>query len=168
MTTLALLALLGCAPKHSLELAPARQERVVQFAIQAQGHSFAGLIAAVFEGDGVEVAALTPAGTELFRVARHGDQVEVHSPDEDWTPWLERLPFDRDLPLVFLWDCPQGRCVVHDGVLRQRSTEAGGLVRTWRGSAGPVSATIVEGRAVISDPRRGYTVTLVGEAIHVP
>lgn len=168
MIAFALLALLGCAPKHTLEVKDTRQEVVCQFAIQAHGHSFAGTMAAVFEDGGVEVAALTPAGTELFRVARSGDAVEVHAPDEDWEPWLERLPFDRDLPLVLYWHCPVDRCAVEGGVLRQRSLDDGGLERSWRGPGGPVTAIVHPGKAVITDPRRGYVVTLAGEAIHVP
>lgn len=168
MIALALLVLLGCAPKHTLEIMDTRQERVCQFAITAHGHSFAGLMAAVLEDGGVEVAALTPTGTELFRVSRHGEQVVVRAPDPGWVPWLERLPFERDLPLVFLWSCPAERCWVEGGVVRQESTDDGGLVRSWRGPGGPVSATIHPGRAVISDTRRGYVVTLAGEAIHAP
>jgi hypothetical protein len=168
MISLALLALLGCAPKHTLEIRDTRQEYVCQFAIQAHGHGFAGTMAAVLDSGGVEVAALTPAGTELFRVARHGDEVEVRAPDADWVPWLERLPFDRDLPLVLLWHCPVQRCAVEGGVLRQRTLDDGGIERSWRGPGGPVSATVHQGKAVITDSRRGYVVTLAGEAIHVP
>jgi hypothetical protein len=163
-----LLALLGCAPKHSLEIADTRREVVCQFAIAAHGRSFAGLMAAVIEDGGVEVAALTPAGTELFRVARRGELVRVSAPDPSWEPWLERLPFDRDLPLVLQWHCPVARCLVEGGVLAQRPLEDGGVERRWRGPGGPVSATIHQGKAVVVDPRRGYTVTLAGEAIHVP
>jgi len=168
MMALLLFALLACAPKHTLEIRDTRQETVCQFAIAAHGYSFAGLMAAVFEDGGVEVAALTPAGTELFRVARRGGQVELSAPDPSWEPWLERMPFDRDLPLVLQWHCPVERCAVHGGVLTQQSLEDGGLQRSWRGPGGPVSATIHPGKAVITDPRRGYTVTLAGEAIHVP
>ncbi len=163
-----LLALLACAPKHTLEVRDTRQEVVCQFAIAAHGHAFAGMMAGVIEDGGVEVAALTPAGTELFRVSRWGDQVEVSAPDPDWEPWLSRLPFDRDLPLVLQWDCPHGRCAVEGGVLRQAPTDDGGVERRWRGPGGPATAVIHPGKAVVSDPRRGYTVTLAGEAIHVP
>jgi hypothetical protein len=163
-----LLVLLGCAPKHTLEVKDTRREVICQFAIAAHGHSFAGTMAAVLEDGGVEVAALTPAGTELFRVARQGAQVEVSAPDPAWVPWLEKLPFDRDLPLVLQWHCPVERCAVEGGVLRQRTLEDGGLERRWRGPGGPVSATIHTGKAVITDDRRGYVVTIAGEAIHVP
>ncbi len=166
--SLLLLTLLACAPKHTLEVADTRQERVCQFAISAHGRSFAGVMAAVLEDGGVEVAALTPAGTELFRVSQQGQDVEVSAPDASWEPWLERLPFQRDLPLVFLWHCPVERCAVEGGVLSQRALPGGGLERRWRGPGGPVTATITPGRAVIVDPRRGYTVTLAGDAVHVP
>ncbi len=162
-----LLVLLACAPKHALEVSPVREERVCQFAIQARGQTFAGMMAAVLEGGGVEVAALTPAGTELFRVSRAGERVEVRAPEPAWEPWLARLPFDRDLHLVFLWDCPQERCAVAEGVLMQRALDDGGVQRTWKGPGGPVSAMIHPGKAVITDARRGYTVTLAGEAIRV-
>ena len=168
MMVLLLVVLVACAPKHTLEVMDTRQERVCQFAIQAHGHSFAGLMAAVLEDGGVEVSAMTPAGTELFRVARLGEQVDVRAPDPSWVPWLERLPFDRDLALVFLWGCPVERCAVEGGVVTQRPLDGGGIVRTWRGPAGAVSAVIQPGKAVISDTRRGYVVTLAGEVIHVP
>ena len=131
-----LLALLACAPKQPLEVSSERQEVVCQFAIDAHGRSFAGLMAAVFEGEGVEVAALAPSGTEIFRVRRYGDEVTVTAPDPAWVPWLERLPLHRDLPLVFAWHCPVERCRVAGGTLRQRDLDGGGVERRWRGPGG--------------------------------
>ncbi len=163
-----LLLLLACAPKHSLEIRDTRREVVCQFAIEARGHTFAGTMAAVLEDGGVEVAALTPAGTELFRVARRGEQVEVSAPDPAWEPWLARLPLDRDLPLVFQWHCPTERCAVEGGVVRERALEDGGIERSWRGPGGPVTAVLRPGKAELDDPRRGYRVVLAGEAVHVP
>lgn len=166
--SLLLLALLACAPKQVLEISAERRELVCQFAIRAYGRSFAGLMAAALEGGGVEVSALTPAGTEIFHVSRHGEQVSVRAPDPAWEPWLARLPFDRDLALVFAWHCPSERCQVAGGVLRQRSLDDGALERSWRGPGGPVSAVIRPGKASITDPRRGYQVILAGEPVHVP
>ena len=166
--TILLLALLGCV--HAPPVAPleGRREVVCQFAIAAHGQRFAGLMAAALTPEGVEVSALTPAGTELFHVASRGGVTEVAAPDPAWEPWLERLPFRRDLSLVFAWSCPTGRCAAGGGVLTERALPGGGIERVWRGPDGPVVGEIVPGRAVLTDARRGTTVTLAGEAIRVP
>jgi hypothetical protein len=164
----ALLALLACAHPPPAAAPAARQEVVCAFAIDARGRTLAGLMAAVLTPDGVEVSALTPTGLELFRVSSHGGVAQVAAPDPAWEPWLARLPFERDLPLVFAWSCPAGRCAAGGGVLRERALPGGGVRRAWRGPEGPVVAEIVPGQAVLRDPRRGFTVTLAGEAVVVP
>ncbi|MFH1469548.1 MAG: hypothetical protein ABIO70_34505 [Pseudomonadota bacterium] len=165
---LPLLALSACAHAPPVTPLEGRQEVVCQFAIAAHGQRFAGLMAAALTPEGVQVSALTPAGTELFRVSDLGGDTEVSAPDPTWEPWLARLPFRRDLSLVFAWSCPAGRCAAGGGVLTERALPEGGVERSWRGPDGPVVAEIVPGRAVLTDERRGTTVTLAGEAVRVP
>ncbi len=162
------MSLLGCAPKLVIAPPAQRLEVVHQFAIHTRGRSFAGLGVAVFEGERVDFVALSPAGTEIFSVSHQAGEAQITAPDPAWIPWLERLPFHRDLALVFAWSCPEGRCAVAGGRLRERRLADGSLRRTWRGPEGPVRAEIHEGQAIVLDPRRGYQVTVAGEQVHAP
>ena len=133
------------------------------------GKILAGVAVAVIEGERVTLMALGPAGTEIFRVEDDGKTVNVTAPSEDWRPWLERLPLARDIRLVHAWSCPQGRCAAGRGVVEESISEDGlAIERSWRGPGGRVSASIWDGRAEVTDDRRGYTVTLASRELRGP
>ena len=94
---------------------------------------------------------LAPAGLELFTVS--GPPATVATGLEAWRPWLERLPVERDLRLVFT--AVTDACTSGGG--RIRPTAAG---RRWCGPGGPATVTESDGTVVLVDRRRGYTLTL--------
>ncbi len=166
------LLLAACLPKGPALEPPGRQEIVSQFAVHSlhpgqQGRSLAGLAVVVFEGEQLSLQALTPAGTELFSLQADPTSSQLQLPDPAWAPYMDDLPFYRDLALVFAWSCPGGACQVAGGQLRERAKD-GVIERRWRGPAGPVRARLEPGRAEILDRRRRYRLVLAGEAIHVP
>ena len=86
-----------------------------------------------------------------------------------WQDKLERLPLARDIRLVHAWSCPQGRCAAGRGVVEESISEDGlAIERSWRGPGGRVSASIWDGRAEVTDDRRGYTVTLASRELRGP
>jgi hypothetical protein len=139
-------------------------ETSVQFKLESSRGTLAGLVAVALGPEDFALQALSPAGLALFTV--QGDTVQA--PSESWAAVLERLPFERDLRLILDWDCATGRCSLPEGGhLRQERLEDT-VVRCYRGPQGPARATLSLGRAELVDPRRGYTLTLVGDAVHVP
>lgn len=149
------LLLLLVAGATALPACPdADDDRLYSLAMTIRGHSVGGLAAVSLTADGFTLAALSPAGPELFTVRRAGTTTTVSSPLPEWTPWLERLPFERDLRLVS--PTITGSCARADG--RIRVVDSG---RRWRGHGGPArAAQDAEGRWVLHDPWRGYTLIL--------
>jgi len=135
----------------------------VQFAVERGGQAVAGLAVVAHEADRVRLVALGPVGVELFRVEAAPDRLDVQAPGA-WGPTLERLPWYRDLSLIHVWRCPEGRCTAPGGSIRERPQD-GAVVRRWRGAGGPVTVEITPGSALLRDRRRGYTLRLVGEGI---
>ena len=158
--------LLACAPKLPL-VAPTRQEHVDQFALTRGEHTFAGMAVVVLEGPKVTLQALTPAGSALFTIEATAEEIQVRAPDPQMAALLERLPFHRDLMLVYAWSCPPGRCAADGGTIREQP-EDNGLLRRWRGPGGPATLHLQPGKAVLTDPLRRYTLTVVGEEIGPP
>lgn len=152
-----MLLILACA-KSPLDLGPP-VETVQQFKLESPFGTLAG-VAVVNLDDEVVVQALTPAGIALFTV--EGDTVTA--PDEQWAEALELIPFARDMQLIYRWSCPD-RCEVEGGTLRQALTDEG-IERRYRGDGGPATVRITEGRAVLDDPRRRYTLTVLSDEIH--
>ncbi|HJN76100.1 MAG TPA: hypothetical protein QGF58_19365 [Myxococcota bacterium] len=150
------LILLACV-KTPIELGPP-VEAVQQFKLESPFGTLAG-VAVVSLDEVFVLQALTPAGVALFTV--EGD--EVSAPDEGWAETLELIPFSRDMHLVYRWSCPQ-RCEVEGGMVRQRLTEEG-IERRYRGQGGPATVVVTDGEAVLEDPRRRYTLTVLSEAI---
>ncbi len=139
-----------------------------QFAIQARGQTFAGMAAVQLQGDAYTLIAITPGGLELFSVRGDAETLTVSAPQEDLKAMLERLPLGRDLHLLYAWSCGTApACVVGGGRLTEGATEAGWM-RTWKGPGGPAVVTVENGRATLEDPRRGYTLRVVGEELRVP
>jgi hypothetical protein len=126
------------------------------------------MAAVQIQGPAFSLLAITPAGIELFRVQGDGESTTVTAPQQDLKDILERLPLGRDLHLIYAWSCGGSEaCSVGGGKLREGPTESG-WTRTWRGPGGPAVVDIEPGRASLEDPRRGYTLLVVGEEIRVP
>ena len=152
-----LLTLLACA-KTPLELGPP-VETVQQFKLESPVGTMAGIAVVKLDED-FAMQALSPAGFALFTV--EGDAVEA--PDETWAAALELIPFSRDMHLVYRWSCPD-RCSVEGGRIKQILNEDGNVARRYRGDGGPATVVIEDGKAVLVDPRRRYTLTVLSEAI---
>lgn len=150
------LILLACV-KAPIDLGPP-VETVQQFKLESAFGTMAG-IAVVNLDEDFTLQALSPAGFALFTVDDDG----VTAPDEGWAATLERIPFSRDMHLVYRWSCPR-RCEVDGGTVKQTSTDDA-VERSYRGEGGPASVQISDGRAVLEDSRRRYTLTVLSEAI---
>lgn len=162
-------------------------EHVVTLGIASHGHTFGGLGIVDFSGEDWTLTALSPAGPAIFSVVHEAGLTTVQSAFPEWTPLLAQLPFDRDLRLlhtpttetcevlppsapppagtgaVGAWSdvaavraaaaptpAPlRGRIVVH------------GTTRRWRGAPGPARVTAEGDKLVLTDPLRGYTLTVV-------
>lgn len=159
--------LLGCAARHvPVESAPPG-EAVLQLALTFGDNTIAGLAAMDLQPESLDLQALTPAGVALFTVHSQDFETTVSAPDPDWAKVLELLPFERDMRLILEWSCPSGSCDADPGRVRERSVD-GGVERRWRGPGGPATVRLEPGRAELSDPRRRYTLVLVGDSIVVP
>ena len=110
------------------------------------------------EGDEHGLLALTPMGVELFAV-KIGDEVRVDGPS-DGTSTLQRLPWRRDVGLLHVWHCPEGRCRAPGGRVRQRTRDGVTTLR-WRGRGGPALVERSGRRTVLRDRRRGYTLEIL-------
>ncbi len=146
--------LLGFAAAAAPACPDTPSDRVYSLGMAVHGHTVGGLAVVSTTPDSFTLVVLAPAGPELFSIQRHGETTSIDSPLPEWTPWLARLPFERDLALVspsVLGPCahPSGRIHVRDGR------------RRWHGKDGPARATQeADGRWVLHDPCRGYTLTL--------
>jgi hypothetical protein len=152
----ALLLAFGCAHRAPATVLPPF-EGTDGFVIRAGERSLGG--AAVVEVDDTSFAliGLAPSGTALFAVrGDSGGEVEVSAPDPAMADVLARIPVRRDLWLLYRWRC-EGRCRAEEGVL----TVQDGVVR-WRGRGGPARVARTDGRATLTDPRRGYSITVAG------
>ena len=149
------LMLLACLHRPPAAVLPV--EQVAGFKIEVLGTTIAGTGVFAEEGEGLVFQALTPAGTALFTVRDEGGQEpEVTAPSEEMEEMLARIPWHRDLSLLFRWDCPQGRCTVETGRVVQTSD-----TRRYRGEGGPATVTLTEERLELWDPRRRYRLTVL-------
>lgn len=157
------LILLSCV--HApLDLGPP-VETVQQFKLESPFGTMAGMAVVVLE-ESFALQGLSPAGTALFTVTDEG----VTAPDEGWAAALERIPFERDMRLVYQWACTDasGRCTHDDATIRQTlevGDDATWIERRYRGPSGPATVRLRDGMAVLEDPRRRYTLTVISEDI---
>jgi len=150
---IALLLLAGCtwAPAHLLGDA----EHEDQFALAAHGHVLAGT-ALVATHDGVATLhALAPTGTDLFQVTVDAGGAAITSPDDDLAARLRKIPFDRDLSVLYRLRCDAPRCKAERWRLVRRPDG-------WRvrGPGGPATLVRDGDRWRLTDPVRGYTLTV--------
>lgn len=157
-----LILALACA-KAPIELGPPI-ETMQQFKLESPFGTLGGMAVVVLDDDFV-LQALSPAGTAIFTVTDEG----VSAPDEGWAAALERIPFERDMLLVYRWSCPTGRCSTETGGKVTQTTEtddeATWVERSYRGPSGPATVRIRDGKAVLEDGRRRYTLTVISEEI---
>lgn len=118
--------------------APALEGHTVQLSVSAFGRKLGGLGVIDLSQDRYALTLLSPTGPELFRV--EGPPYTVTSAVATWTPWLGRLPVERDLRTLFT-DVPEGGCRVAGGRLRTSDLTLDGWTRHWRGRGGPASAS---------------------------
>ena len=165
--TLALIPFLGAASAALPACVPPTGERLLNLGIRAHGHSFGGLTVVEWTASGWTLVSLSPAGLPIFTAvyaedANGAGTTAVSAPAfPEMEPYLELLPFDRDLRLLAADsepDCAWGRArILHRSV------------RTlWRGSPGPARVEMREvGSFTLTDPWRGYTLTVVPVAVPV-
>jgi len=137
---------------------------VHQFALRASvpgagEQVFAGLAAINIGPNRATLEALSIAGPSLFTVHATADHLQVTAPDPRMAAVLQRIPFWRDLSLLYRWSCPSTKCGVDGGTVEN----IGDVVR-YRGSGGPASLRREEKVATLDDLRRGYSLTVVGDA----
>jgi hypothetical protein len=160
---LLLLALTGCAHHPPATLA-APGEFVEQFALRASipgagEQVFAGLAAIRISPENASLEALSVAGPALFSVEASAESLQVSAPDPRMEAVLARIPFWRDLALLYLWQCEAGICELEGGRLIATDGDI-----TYKGRGGGASLTRDGNVARIDDPRRGYSLTVVGSA----
>jgi hypothetical protein len=156
---LALPSLALAAPPCPVPMAPAA---AVQVSLTTHGHQTGGLGIVAIDGTSWSLSLLAPAGFELFTVSGPPDTVTTGL--DAWRPWLERLPVERDLHLLFTPIAADEACRAEtsEGAAHLRSRAAGaGRVRRWRGAGGGATATVEGSRLTLVDRRRGYTLTLI-------
>ncbi len=164
MIALLLAACAGLPP--AVEAPPL--EVLHQFAISARGQTFAGMAAVQLDGPAYTLVAITPGGLELFSVRGDADTQIVSAPQEDLQGILARLPLGRDLHLLYAWSCGSApKCSAGGGTVTEGAVD-GVWTRTWKGPGGPATVVVEAGRATLEDPRRGYTLRVVGEELRVP
>lgn len=129
--------------------APAIEGHTVQLSVSAFGKKLGGIGVIDLTADRYALTLLSPTGPELFRV--EGPPYTVTSAVATWTPWLGRLPVERDLRALFT-DVPEGGCRVAGGRIRTQPTDDG-WVHRWRGRGGPATATRVGDRRTLHDRR---------------
>ncbi len=157
----ALLVLAGCAARSPVSYVPPHQA-VHQFVIEAGEHQVVGTAIVDVTETGVTLQAISPAGLLLFQVEATAGSAELSGPAmaTEMGPWLRRMPFARDLFLLYRWRCPQGRCRTPTGTLRRYRE---GL--RWRGHGGATTFACVPDRCELTDNLRGYRLLVVGQRV---
>lgn len=153
----ALLLLLACATRAPAELGPPVQD-AGGFLIRAGETSMAGMAVVAIEDDSFTLQALTPTGLSLFSIRGDADGTEVSAPSDAMEQVLRRIPFERDLWLLYRLDC-ETRCRARGGTLT--ATEDG---LRWRGPGGPAVVVHEADRSVLKDRRRRYELVILEEA----
>jgi hypothetical protein len=139
--------IVDCAP-------PAVDGAQVQVGVRSFGRELGGLGIVNLGAEAWSLSMLLPTGTELFTAS--GPPTAVVAAVPDWAPWISRMPFERDLRLVFTE--VDGRCRTTGGKIRSRPTDTGWL-RHWCGDGGAAKA-VREG-GVVTVYGRGYQLVLV-------
>ncbi len=145
---------LACAARSPAAVGPP-VETTSAFLLEAFGRKLGGTaVVSVTDADWA-LLGLGPGGAAVFSVRSAAGAVTATAPDEAMAAALGKMPLERDLWLLYRWQCAD-RCRTDGGVL-----DRDGDRLAWRGRGGPASIVRTEGRAVLTDPRRGYRLTVV-------
>jgi hypothetical protein len=166
-----LFALLSSANAYASCTLPDVEDAPVSVGIEVHGHTFGGMGIVSLHDQDWSLTLLSPGGLKLFsaqgRYAAEspGQPGTISTGLDAWRPWLEALPFGRDLRTAFA--TTDGACG-DEGKLRTRThtftvngVETLGWQRCWRGAGGKVYAEVLPERVVLYDRLRGYTLTIV-------
>jgi hypothetical protein len=145
---------LGCAARTPVVVGPP-VETSGQFLLKAFGRDLAGTAVVTVDDDSWALLGLGPTGTALFSVRSADGEIEVSAPDDRMAQVLGRIPMERDLWLLYRWTC-EARCRAEHGILQVEGDEV-----RWRGRGGRATVRWTEGRAVLTDPRRRYELTVL-------
>jgi hypothetical protein len=156
---------LACAHRPDVTVQPVT-DVMHHFSVTGHGHTMAGQSVLSLSEAQMDLKTLTPFGTLLFSVRVDGDHTDIRAANPRMEQRLKGLPFFRDMALIYAWNCPGGHCATPRGRVCETS-EDDTLLRQYRGQFGAAKVRITEGRAEIVDARNQYTVTVIGEDIHV-
>ena len=123
----------------------------VLVAISFNGQLIGGPAVIQLDDTSYRLTMLSPGGVEVFSISGQEGTVSVTGPDA-WTPYLKRLPIERDLRLMFT----TADCKAAKGTFYETDTGA-----DYRGCYGRASMTL-EGARVVTDRRRAYSLKVVG------
>jgi hypothetical protein len=167
-------ATLFSAPAYASCALPLIEGAAVTVGIQVHGHQFGGMGIVTLHDQDWSLTLLSPGGLKMFsaqgRYAADSPELPgtITTGLDAWRPWLEALPFGRDLRTAFA--TTDGACgsggtggQLHTRVhtFKADGVETIGWQRCWRGSGGKAYAELLPGRIVLHDRRRGYTLTIV-------
>lgn len=144
----------GCAARAPVVVGPP-VETTGQFLLGAFGRQIAGTAVVTVNDTSWALLGLGPTGNAWFTVRSVDGEVDVTAPDDGMAQVLGRIPLERDLWLLYRWSCAD-RCRADGGTL----VTDGDTVQ-WRGHGGPATVVRTGARAVLTDPRRGYTLTVL-------
>jgi hypothetical protein len=146
--------LVGCAARTAVVVGPP-VETSGQFLLHAFDRDIAGTAVVTVDDAGWSLLGLGPTGNAWFGVRSADGAIAVQAPDDAMARVLERLPLERDLWLLYRWQCP-ALCRTDGGTIRVEGERV-----SFRGRGGPATVVRTEGRSVLTDPRRGYTLTVL-------
>ncbi|MEQ1508451.1 MAG: hypothetical protein ABMB14_39840, partial [Myxococcota bacterium] len=125
------------------------------FVLSAFDRSLGGTAVVAVDDTSWALLGLGPAGTALFTVRSEGGQTAVTAPDDRMAEVLGRMPLERDLWLLYRWQCDD-RCRTDHGRI-----DVDGDTTRWRGRDGRATIVTTDGRRVLEDPLRHYTLTVL-------
>lgn len=164
-------AILFSAPAYATCALPQIEGAAVTVGIQVRGHQFGGMGIVTLHDQDWSLTLLSPGGLKMFSAQGRYAADSAGVPDtvttglDAWRPWLEALPFGRDLRTAFA--TTDGACGTGGQIHTRRHTfridgvDTPGWKRCWRGSGGKAYADLLPGRIVLHDRLRGYTLTIV-------
>jgi hypothetical protein len=150
---------------------PVIEDAAVTVGIEVHGHTFGGMGIVNLRDQDWSLTLLSPGGLKMFSAqGRYAADMPsqpgtITTGLDAWRPWLEALPFGRDLRTAFA--TTDGACGT-EGKLQTRArafkvdgVAVPGWQRCWRGAGGKACAELLPERVVLHDRLRGYTLTIV-------
>ena len=112
----------------------------------------------------IQLDAMTPIGSTLFRVDVENGRKQIQAAVPEMERALAHIPFERDLGLLYRWRCASTKCRAGGGRL-ERLASKDGERWSWKGPGGPAELHIGEHVSTLSDTRRGYELRVLGGPI---